>query len=66
MAALFAFRSPWGLASWPFWAMVHPVVARERAMREARTLGSWVLGLFLAIMLFWVALGAGLLRWFFY
>ena len=25
-------------------------------MREARTLGSWVLGLFLAIMLFWVAL----------
>lgn len=24
-------------------------------MREARTLGSWVLGLFLAIMLFWVA-----------
>ena len=27
-------------------------------MREARTLGSWVLGLFLAIMLFWVALEA--------
>lgn len=25
-------------------------------MREARTLGSWVLGLFLAFMLFWVAL----------
>ncbi len=25
-------------------------------MREARTLGSWVLGLFLAVMLFWVAL----------
>ncbi len=25
-------------------------------MREARTLGSWVLGLFLAIMMFWVAL----------
>jgi hypothetical protein len=25
-------------------------------MREARTLGSWVLGLFLAIMLLWVAL----------
>lgn len=25
-------------------------------MREARTLGSWVLGLFLAFMMFWVAL----------